>query len=40
MLVENKYCSKMSMCKKDDSPLHQKIRFFIASKKVDLSLDI
>ena len=28
---------KMTMCKKDDRPLHQKRRFFLASKKVGLS---
>ena len=30
----------MAMCEKDDNPAHQKGRFFIASKKLVLSLDI
>ena len=40
MLVENEDCTKMTICKKDDKPLHQKGRFFIASERVSLSLDI
>ena len=31
---------KMTMCKKDNRPPHQKSRFFIASKDGGLSLDI
>ena len=34
MIVENKYCRE-----KDGRPQHQKSRFFIASKRVSLSLD-
>ena len=41
-LVENKYITKKDdyLCKKDDSPSHQKSRFLIASSGVGLSSDI
>ena len=41
-LVENKYIQKKiaTWYKKDDRPLHQVSRFFIASKEADLSLDV
>ena len=40
--VENKYVQKKiaTWCKKDDRPLHQVSRFFVASKEAGLSLDV